>query len=222
MRTVRRVIPGSRWSRSWSATATGRRCWPRSTPGSTACAEHGVEVLRVSVPDAPGALAAYMTLTSFAALAWLEPYVASGLAGEELLRRHDYAARAARARPGHPGRGCEPAAPAARPDRRGPEARGRARLPDDADVRSPAPRRDHAGGPGRPAGRPYTDCWTVVANLAGVPALSVPCPTDGLPVGAMLMGGAGRDSDLLALAAALLRRLLLASSPPGRTSTARR
>ena len=67
-------------------------------PGSTAFAEHGVEVLRVSVPDAPGALAAYMTLTSFAALAWLEPYVASGRAGEELLRRHALRARAARAR----------------------------------------------------------------------------------------------------------------------------
>ena len=26
-----------------------------------------------------------------------------------------------------------------------------------------------------PLARPYTDCWTVVASLGGVPALSVPC-----------------------------------------------
>jgi aspartyl-tRNA(Asn)/glutamyl-tRNA(Gln) amidotransferase subunit A len=42
----------------------------------------------------------------------------------------------------------------------------------------------------------------VVANLAGIPALSVPAPVDGLPVGTMLMGAPGSDADLLALAAA--------------------
>ena len=44
--------------------------------------ELGVEVTQVSIPDAPDALAAYMTLTSVASLDWLEPYVASELAGE--------------------------------------------------------------------------------------------------------------------------------------------
>jgi aspartyl-tRNA(Asn)/glutamyl-tRNA(Gln) amidotransferase subunit A len=164
---------------------------------------HGVEVVRVSVPDAPGALAAYMTLTSFAALTWLEPYVSSGLAGEELLRRHQYALELRE-------HGLDTLAEAANL-----QHRLRAQVDEvltHADVLvSPtmptsAPLLHGAITPEEladPLADPYTDCWTVVANLAGVPALSVPCPTDGLPVGAMLMGGAGTDSDLLTLAAAL-------------------
>jgi aspartyl-tRNA(Asn)/glutamyl-tRNA(Gln) amidotransferase subunit A len=52
---------------------------------------------------------------------------------------------------------------------------------------------------------PYTDCWTVVANLAGLPALSVPSglsEDDGMPVGTMLMGASGADALLLRVAAA--------------------
>ena len=74
----RRVTPGSRWSRSWSAVATGPEVLAAFDAWLDRLRRHGVEVLRVSVPDAPGALAAYMTLTSFAALAWLEPYVSLG------------------------------------------------------------------------------------------------------------------------------------------------
>jgi aspartyl-tRNA(Asn)/glutamyl-tRNA(Gln) amidotransferase subunit A len=164
---------------------------------------HGVEVLRVSVPDAPGALAAYMTLTSFAALTWLEPYVTSGLAGEELLRRHRYALDLRE-------HGLDTLAEAANLQHRlraqVDEALKHADVLVSPTMPTSAPLLHGAITPEEladPLADPYTDCWTVVANLAGVPALSVPCPTDGLPVGAMLMGGAGTDSDLLTLAAAL-------------------
>ena len=163
----------------------------------------GVEVLRVSVPDAPGALSAYMTLTSFAALAWLEPYVSSGRAGEELLRRHEYAIELRE-------HGLDTLAEAANLQHRlraqVDEALTHADVLVSPTMPTAAPLLHGAITPedlADPLAAPYTDCWTVVANLAGVPALSVPCPTDGLPVGAMLMGGVGTDSDLLTLAAAL-------------------
>jgi aspartyl-tRNA(Asn)/glutamyl-tRNA(Gln) amidotransferase subunit A len=60
-----------------------------------------------------------------------------------------------------------------------------------------------------PMAAPYTDCWTVVANLAGLPALSVPAgcsAEDGMPVGMMLSGRPGSDGELLGLAAALENR----------------
>ncbi len=164
---------------------------------------NGVEVLRVSVPDAPGALSAYMTLTSFAALAWLEPYVSSGRAGEELLRRHEYAIELRE-------HGLDTLAEAANLQHRlraqVDEALTHADVLVSPTMPTAAPLLHGAITPedlADPLAAPYTDCWTVVANLAGVPALSVPCPTDGLPVGAMLMGGVGTDSDLLTLAAAL-------------------
>ncbi len=44
------------------------------------------------------------------------------------------------------------------------------------------------------------DIYTVIANLAGIPALSIPCgDIEGLPVGLQLMGPAGSDSKLLDL-----------------------
>jgi aspartyl-tRNA(Asn)/glutamyl-tRNA(Gln) amidotransferase subunit A len=46
-----------------------------------------------------------------------------------------------------------------------------------------------------------TDIYTVSANLAGIPAVSVPCGTDGkLPVGAQFMGPKWREDTLLRLA----------------------
>jgi aspartyl-tRNA(Asn)/glutamyl-tRNA(Gln) amidotransferase subunit A len=57
-----------------------------------------------------------------------------------------------------------------------------------------------------PMAAPYTDCWTVVANLTGLPALSVPSgrsADDGMPVGTMLMGGPRTDHLLLRVGAAL-------------------
>ena len=161
----------------------------------------GVEVSHVSIPDAPDALAAYMTLTSVASVDWLEPYVASELAGEELVRRYHYGLDL-RAHGGDAIASAE-------------AVQGRLSAEIEAALRSvdalvsptmptPAPLLFGEITPEEmadPLAAPYTDCWTVVANLAGVPALSVPAPVDGLPVGAMLMGAPGSDADLLAFAA---------------------
>lgn len=163
--------------------------------------EHGIEVSLVSVPEAPRALSAYMRLTSVAALAWLEPWVRSGRAGEELLRRYDYGLRLREQDP-------EALAGAAQVQRRVRDqvttALVRYEVLVSPTMPTTAPLLDGEITPEEladPLAAPYTDCWTVVANLAGVPALSVPAPTDGLPVGAMLMGRPGCDDDLLALAA---------------------
>ncbi len=43
-----------------------------------------------------------------------------------------------------------------------------------------------------------SDIYTVIANLAGIPALSVPCGmAKGLPVGLQIMGARGKDSSVL-------------------------
>lgn len=58
-----------------------------------------------------------------------------------------------------------------------------------------------------PLARPRTDWWTVEANLAGVPAATVPAgpdaPPGGLPVGVQLMAPAGADERLYFFAGAL-------------------
>ena len=162
--------------------------------------EHGVQVSRVSVPDAPAALECYTHLSSVAALTWLAPWVRSGRAGEEVLRRWELgrlllaeqrrldAAREVRWRLRRQAAQAlrevdvllSPTMPTVAPLLAGEESA-----------------RELAD----PMGAPYTDCWTVVANLAGLPAVSVPAAVaDGeLPVGVMLMGAPGSDEQLLAL-----------------------
>jgi aspartyl-tRNA(Asn)/glutamyl-tRNA(Gln) amidotransferase subunit A len=53
-----------------------------------------------------------------------------------------------------------------------------------------------------------TDIMTVAANLAGVPAISIPCgQSEGLPVGLQLMAAQTHDRELLGLAGATERIL---------------
>ena len=57
-----------------------------------------------------------------------------------------------------------------------------------------------------PMSAPRTDCWTVLANLTGIPALSLPhgrCPDTELPVGVQLMAPRDLDARLYRVAAAL-------------------
>lgn len=57
-----------------------------------------------------------------------------------------------------------------------------------------------------PLTAPYSDCWTVVANLAGLPSISVPSgrsAEDGIPIGTMLTGRAGSDFGLVRVAEAM-------------------
>ena len=53
----------------------------------------------------------------------------------------------------------------------------------------------------------YTDKFTVPANLAGLPAISVPIKLDGEVLGIQITGGRGRDADVLHAAFALERRI---------------
>lgn len=56
-----------------------------------------------------------------------------------------------------------------------------------------------------------SDAFTVLANLTGVPALSVPVPSEGLPVGMQMMAAHGGERRLLQLASELEARGLLAT-----------
>jgi aspartyl-tRNA(Asn)/glutamyl-tRNA(Gln) amidotransferase subunit A len=166
-------------------------------------ADAGAEIVTVEVPDAQRALGAYLLLTSAGAVPWIEPWVATGRAGAEVVRRHELGRRVI-----------------ADPDRLEEAAAVRARLR--VQIRAALRRCDVLLSPtmpttapafpplgpadaqvADPARAPYTDCWTVVANLTGLPAVSVPgglSPEDGLPVGVMLSGAPGSDALLLAAA----------------------
>ncbi|GAB3995357.1 Asp-tRNA(Asn)/Glu-tRNA(Gln) amidotransferase subunit GatA [Nocardioides marmoraquaticus] len=163
----------------------------------------GCDVRRVRLPSAPGALETYMVLTSVAALPVLRHRVQTPHAGAEVVRRHEYADRLLR-EGGH----LVTSAAEARDRLRGEVAAALAEVDLLVSPTMPttAPMLFGAASPEEltdPLARPYTDCWTVVTSLAGVPSLSVPMglsADDGMPAGLMLVGPAGRDGDLLALA----------------------
>jgi aspartyl-tRNA(Asn)/glutamyl-tRNA(Gln) amidotransferase subunit A len=163
-------------------------------------ADAGAEVSTVEVADAKAALGAYLVLTSVGTMPWLEPYVATGRAGPEVVRR---------LRLGRNVLAAPKRLEQARAVRRRLVAQTRWALSGCDLLLSPtmpttAPAFPPLGPADElvadPARAPYTDCWTVVANLAGLPAVSVPgglSPEDGLPVGLMLTGAPGSDALLL-------------------------
>ncbi len=171
-----------------------------------ALCELGAEVVPVSAPAAARALATYMTLTSAAAVPVLAPYVRTGLTGAEVQRRYAW--------------GLELLAELPSPLEVAEAARAillrqiLASLELCDVLLSPtmpttAPVLEGHLAPedlANPLVAPYTDCWTVVANLTGLPALTLPSGRsgdDGMPVGTMLMGARRADHVLLRVAAAL-------------------
>ncbi len=168
----------------------------------------GAVVADASVPDSPRALEAYLDLTAVAAARRLGAWLATGRCGPEVVRRLQLGRDLAEHRPGELAE--------AREVRERLRVQVAAALTDHDVLLAPtmpttAPRFAPAGPPtadvADPMTRPYTDCWTVVANLAGVPSLSVPAGTsaeDGMPVGVMLIGRPGDDLRLLEVAAALI------------------
>ena len=161
----------------------------------------GVEVVPVSIPDAAQALEAYMTLSSVACIPHLERFAGSGRAGAEVARRIAL------------GRELlgSPALAAAEQVRAELVRQFASAMAGCTALLSPtmpttAPTWDSIAGETEltdPLRAPYTDCWTVLANLVGRPALSVPAgvsPDDGMPVGAMLTGRPGSDAGLVELA----------------------
>ncbi|TIC85524.1 amidase [Nocardioides sp. GY 10127] len=172
----------------------------------------GAELVPVSVPQAREALEAYLLVTSVLVAPVVAPWVATGRAGAHVVRRH---------RDGRELAAGSPALDRARlvrrrlrtaldkaldPCRLGVDLLVSPTMPTTAPLLSALRTPSGLEGITDPALAPYTDCWTVVANMAGLPALSLPAgPSheDGLPVGAMLTGRRGEDALLLAAAAAL-------------------
>ncbi len=194
-------------------------CGPTNQPGVLArlavardvLAGIGVEFVRVSLPDSAKALAAYLDITSAACAPFLERYVRTGQAGEEVLRRWKI------------GRALLAENAAELTDARRVQRRLVAQTRDALSLcdvllaptmptTAPLLTTEHAVV-ADPMTAPYTDCWTVVANLTGLPALSLPAgnsPDDDMPVGVMLTGQPGSDGTLLAIAAAMEERALAA------------
>ncbi len=187
-------------------------CGPANQPGVLDLFEQaldrlrdlGCDVRRVSLPTAPRALDAYMKLTSVAALPVLRHRVQTPNAGAEVVRRHEYA--------DHLLQHGQTELEQARRQRallraECAEALERSDLLVSPTMPTTAPVLFGDLSPEEltdPLGRPYTDCWTVVTSLCGLPALSVPMGTsaaDGMPAGLMITGRAGADADVLALGA---------------------
>jgi aspartyl-tRNA(Asn)/glutamyl-tRNA(Gln) amidotransferase subunit A len=166
----------------------------------------GAEIVPVSAPAAGRALATYMTITSAASVPVLAPYVRSGLAGPEVERRYAWGLELLRENPSP-----LEVAEVARDILRGQVGAALAGVDVLLSPTMPttAPLLEGHTSPedlADPMAAPYTDCWTVVANLVGLPALSLPSgrsSDDGMPVGTMLMGPARTDHVLLEVAAAL-------------------
>jgi aspartyl-tRNA(Asn)/glutamyl-tRNA(Gln) amidotransferase subunit A len=158
----------------------------------------GARVLPVTVPRFGDLLDVYVTVTCVEALPVLEEHAALGPLGEEA---------ASRLRHGRSLAGTREHAEAL-------AARDAIRADVSAALRacqvlvSPtvpltAPRLGRSGM-ADPLARPRTDWWTVEANLAGIPAASVPAGLGGgLPVGVQLMAADGDDARLYRVGAAL-------------------
>ncbi len=168
--------------------------------------ELGAVIVPVSAPAAGRALATYMTVTSASAVPVLAPYVATGLAGAEVERRYAWGLELLREAPSQ----LEVAQVAQQILRsQVDDALDRCDLLISPTLPTTAPMLEGHMSPedmADPLAAPYTDCWTVVANLVGLPALSLPSgrsPGDGMPVGTMLMSRPRTDHVQLRIAAAL-------------------
>ncbi len=163
-----------------------------------ALVELGATVLPVSVPRFGDLLDVYVTVTCVEALPVLEEHAALGRLGQEAASRLRHGRSLAGTRE-------HQEALAVRAEIRADVATA---LRTCAVLVSPtvpltAPL---LGRPGMadPLARPRTDWWTVEANLAGIPAATVPAGLGGgLPVGVQLMAGAGHDARLYRVGAAL-------------------
>ena len=166
----------------------------------------GAEVVPVSIPLGQRALSVYMSLTSAASVSSLAPYVETGLAGAEVVRRYEIGVRLR-----NEGRD---ELRAATKDQQSLRRQTFAALglcdlllsptmPTTAALlEGPVSPEDMAD----PMAAPYTDCWTVIANLVGLPAISFPSglsAVDSMPVGMMLSGRPASDGLLLRAAAAV-------------------
>jgi aspartyl-tRNA(Asn)/glutamyl-tRNA(Gln) amidotransferase subunit A len=160
----------------------------------------GADVVEVSCPSFEDGLETYFAISSLECLPTLEGPAGTGLLGDEAMRRYEIGA----------GLAAEPGAreTAELTALRMREEIGEA-FEDVAVLTSPTMPTTAArlgGYLDDPLSVPRTDCWTVVANLTGAAAMSLPCglaPTDGLPVGLQLIAPLGQDASLYRVGARL-------------------
>lgn len=166
----------------------------------------GAELVEVSLPTVSGALEAYYLISSYESLATLAGLVEHPLLGDEARRRLLV------------GQQVSADSPSGADSSRGALADAW-RLADDlqaavdatwaectvlASPTLPVTAPLLGNGLDDPLSTPRTDCWTVLANLTGIAALSLPvgeCPDTGLPVGVQLMAPHGADARLYRVAA---------------------
>ncbi|MFY0407589.1 amidase [Solicola sp. PLA-1-18] len=178
----------------------------RNAPEVVERFEAGVEVLRglgasvvhVDVPRFGDLLDVYFTLTCVEALPVLEAHVGRGRLGEEAANRLETGRRLLGSDEHR-----DALAVRERILRDAAEAFDRCEVMVSPTVPLVAPLVGRVGVDD-PLATPRTDWWTVEANLAGIPAMSVPAGTGGgMPVGFQLMAPPGRDDRLYRFGAAV-------------------
>jgi len=170
----------------------------------------GVDVVEVDLPSVVGSLEAYYVISSYECVPTLEAYARTGALGPEAARRFAVGSRLA-------------ADPHARQltaaHRLVTAARAEVAAAFDTCTLLASPTVPVTApllglGSDDPLTTPRTDCWTVLANLTGIPAMSLPagaCPDTGLPVGVQLMAPHHEDARLYRVGASLEATLAAAS-----------
>ena len=175
----------------------------------------GAEVLELSCPSVDTGLETYFAISSVECLPTLEGPAASGLLGDEALRRYEIGESLV-AEPG-----AIETAQLATLQMKEELAAAFEEVPVLLSPTMPTTAARLGGYLDDPLAVPRTDCWTVVANLTGVPAMSLPCglsPTDGLPVGLQLMAPLHQDARLYELGATLEAAGLAGQAAPVRAA----
>jgi aspartyl-tRNA(Asn)/glutamyl-tRNA(Gln) amidotransferase subunit A len=160
----------------------------------------GAEVVELSCPSLDAALETYFAISSMECLPTLEGPAASGLLGEEAMRRYKIGESLV-AEPG-----AIETAQLATLQMKQEIGAAFEQVPVLLSPTMPTTAARLGGYLDDPLAVPRTDCWTVVANLAGIAALSLPSgrsPADGLPVGLQLMAPQYQDARLYELGATL-------------------
>ena len=160
----------------------------------------GAEVVELSCPSLDAALETYFAISSVECLPTLQGPAASGLLGDESLRRFEIGESLV-AEPG-----AIETAQMATLQMKEELSSAFEQVPVLLSPTMPTTAARLGGYLDDPLAVPRTDCWTVVANLTGVPALSLPSgrsPADGLPVGLQLMAPMHQDARLYELGATL-------------------